>query len=122
MFMYVTMCLNSHITICTVFHSDFFPCLIVSQCVFTSFILLFCRDIPQGATLCLAVYAVYKKKKKEEKVTMIVVLTTVTCTCTYPVLCVLYMKNTILHFILQVHVACICAYYISCVMHVHVFY
>ena len=31
----------------------------------------FCfRDIPQGATLCLAVYAVYKKKKKEEKVIM----------------------------------------------------
>uniref|UniRef100_A0A1X7T3H7 PIK helical domain-containing protein n=1 Tax=Amphimedon queenslandica TaxID=400682 RepID=A0A1X7T3H7_AMPQE len=30
--------------------------------------MVLCRDIPQGATLCLAVYAVYKKKKKEEKV------------------------------------------------------
>ena len=37
-----------------------------------------CRDIPQGATLCLAVYAVYKKKKKEEKVRMIVVVTVMT--------------------------------------------
>lgn len=26
------------------------------------------RDIPQGAILCLAIYAVFKKKKKEEKV------------------------------------------------------
>ena len=31
---------------------------------------LSCRDLPRGATLCLAVYAVFKKKKKEEKVSV----------------------------------------------------
>ena len=66
----ISIYLSIHLSIYLSIHPSIYLSVYLSIYLSKDYIIIFSvfSDLPQGARLCLAIYAVFKKKKKEEKV------------------------------------------------------